>query len=150
MSKQSPLSDRLGRVLTTPVNGVLGLVDELLSASRETDVRLDWQAGHCHVSILNVGPSDQIDVPMQKSVIRAALARIAALCNERIPNSVSPYGGLGEVMIDADPTKMIRVKFVNTPEEQSLELAPVRREGHSIAAQPVNAETGTVDVTMKV
>jgi hypothetical protein len=101
------------------------MVDALLTACREQDVRLAWQAGRCQVSLLKADPPDQLEVPVQKSVFRAALARVAALCNERIPNSVSPYGGLGEVTVGADPAKVIRVKFVNTPEEQILELAPV-------------------------
>jgi hypothetical protein len=54
---------------------------------------------------------------------------VAALCNERMPISVSPYGGRGEVAVDADPARVIRVAFVNTPEEQSLELTPVRIDG---------------------
>ena len=65
---------------------------------------------------------------MPKSVFRAALARIATLCNERNPNSVSPYGGAGELTVDAGPPLVIRVQFVNTPDEQSLELAAVRLE----------------------
>ncbi len=127
MSKQSSLSERLRRALTTPVHGVLGLVDELLAASCEQDIHLGWQAGRCHVNI-KVGSLDQIEVPVPKSVIRAALARVAALCNERIPNSVSPYGGLGEVTVDTDPAKVIRIQFVNTPEEQRLDLARMRIE----------------------
>ncbi len=143
MSKQSSRFERLRRALTTPTHGVLGSVDELLTTSHEYNIRLGWEAGRCRVSALNADPPDQIDVPMQKSVIRAALARVAALCNERIPNCVSPYGGLGEMTIDADPAKVIRVKFVNTPEEQSLELVSVQLEGiqqaagQSLAVKPV-------------
>jgi hypothetical protein len=67
-------------------------------------------------------------VPLRKSVVRAALARIAVLCNQLNPNSVSPYGGQGELLIGADSTTAMRVVFVNTPDEQSLELAPLRNE----------------------
>ncbi len=125
MSKPSSLSERLSRVFSTPIHGVVGMVNALLTASREQDVRLAWQAGRCQISLLKADPPDQVEVPVQKTVFRAALARVAALCNERNPNSVSPYGGLGEVTVGADPAKVIRVKFVNTPEEQILELAPV-------------------------
>jgi hypothetical protein len=96
------------------------LVDELL-ASRDQAIRLDWEAGRCHVSILRAGAPDRIEVTVQQSVLRAALARVAALCNERVPNSVSPYRGHGKVTVGADPAPVIRIKFVNTPEEQSLE-----------------------------
>jgi hypothetical protein len=136
MSKQPSLTERLSRALTTPINGVIGLVDELLTASREQSIRLGWQAGTCHISILKADSPDQLEVPVQKSVIRAALARVAALCNERTPNSVSPYGGFGEVPVDSDQEIVIRIKFVNTPEEQSLELAPVRLEGIQQAGEP--------------
>lgn len=129
MNKQASLSERFTRALTTSNQGVVGLVDELLAASQEQGIRLCWQSGRCHVSILKADSPDQFEVPVQKSVIRAVLARVAALCNERTPNSATPYGGVGEVTVDADPTKVIGVKFVNTAEEQSLELGTVRLEG---------------------
>ena len=147
MSNPSSLRERLSLALVTPNGGVLGFVDELLAVSREQDLQLDWQAGRCRVSFLNWAPPDWIEVPLQKAVVRAALARVAVLCNERNPNSVSPYGGQGEVVVDADSTVAIRVTFVNTPEEQSLELASVRLEanhpdvGRSLAA--IVEESGT-------
>ena len=49
------------------------------------------------MSLPKSGPLDRIDVPLQKSVVRAALARVAVLCNERIPGSVSPFGGQGRL-----------------------------------------------------
>jgi hypothetical protein len=125
MSNHLSLPERLGRALANPSQGVVGLVDELLAVSRQQDIQLSWQAGRCHVCFLNAGTPDRIDVPLPKSVVRAALARVAALCNERNPNSVSPYGGQGEVAVKTDPAKTVRVAFVNTPEQQSLELASV-------------------------
>src|SRR5437660_10757423 len=98
MSDLFSLSDRLTRAFTRPGRGILGLVDDLLAASREQDIRLGWQAGRCQVSISRAEPPMRIEVPVQKSVVRAVLARVAALCNERVPNSVSPYRGLGEVV----------------------------------------------------
>jgi hypothetical protein len=118
--------ERLSRALTTPARGILGLVEDLLAMSREHGLQLDWQAGHCRVRFLEGGPAAWIEVPLRKSVVRAALARVAVLCNQRNPNSVSPYGGQGELLAGADPTTAIRVTFVNTPDEQSLELTPLR------------------------
>jgi hypothetical protein len=123
--------ERLSRALTTPTRGVLGLVDDLLAMSREHGLQLDWQAGNCRVRFLEAGPAGWIEVPIRKSVVRAALARVAVLCNQRNPNSVSPYGGQRELLVGTDPTTVIRVAFVNTPDEQSLELATV-----PIAAPP--------------
>jgi hypothetical protein len=123
MINPRPILEHLERALADPDRGILGLVDELLTASREQDIRIEWQAGSCQVISPNGELPDRIEVPLKKSVVRAALARIAALCNERKPGSVSPYGGQGEIAIDADPSKAIRATFVNTPETQSLELA---------------------------
>jgi hypothetical protein len=125
MSHPSSPSERLERALADTSRGVLGLVDELLAVSRQQDIQLDWQAGRCRVSFPG-GPPDRIEAPLPRSVFRVALARVAALCNERVPNSVSPYGGQGEVTIGSDPPTAIRAVFVNTPEKQSLDLAPVR------------------------
>jgi hypothetical protein len=140
MSKQLSPSERLIRALTTPLGGVVGLVDQILRVSLEHDLRLSWQAGRCRVTILKADPADQFEAPLQKSVIRAVLARIAALCNKPFPNSVSPYGGLGEVTIDADPARVIRVKFINTLQEQSLELTAVPVIGNQqTSGKPLSA-----------
>ena len=80
-----------------------------------------------------------IELPLRKSAFRAILARVAVLCNERCPNSVSPYGGQGELLVDTDPATALRVAFVNTPDEQSLELASLRNEG--MHALPEAAQT---------
>jgi hypothetical protein len=128
MNNSSTSLDRLHHALTTPTGGVLGLVDELLAVAREHGLQLDWKADHCRVQFREGSPSDSIEVPLRKSVVRAVLARIAVLCNQRKPNSTSPYGGQGELFVGADPTTTIRVVFVNTPDEQSLELMPLRNE----------------------
>src|SRR5437764_7078168 len=114
-SMNTPLTapERLHRALTTPTRGILGLVDELLAVSCEHGFLLDWQAGHCRVRFLEgADPAGWIEVPVRKSVLRAALARAAVLCNQRNPNSVSPYGGQGELMVGTDPTTAIRAAFI--------------------------------------
>ncbi|HUY35359.1 MAG TPA: hypothetical protein VMV69_21625 [Pirellulales bacterium] len=63
-----------------------------------------------------------IELPLRKSVFRAMLARMAVLCNERTPNSVSPYGGRGELTFGVNPTVVFRVIFANTGAEQKMEL----------------------------
>jgi hypothetical protein len=65
-----------------------------------------------------------MDVPLRKAVLRAVLARLAVLCNERNPNSVSPYGGHGELLAGGNPPMVFRVAFANTTAEQKLELLP--------------------------
>ena len=125
MSNSLSPTDRLRHALVAPTRGVLGLVDDLLTISREQSLRLDWQADHCRVRLAGDGLEDALEVPLRKSVFRAALARIAVLCNEHNPNSVSPYGGQGELSIGTAPATVFRVAFANTPDEQSLELVRV-------------------------
>ncbi len=145
MSNQSSLSERLSRALATPSGGVLGLADTLLALSREHDLQIAWQAGRCRIAFADGGTNERIEVPLPKSVLRAVLARVAVLCNERQPNSVTPYGGQGEVLVDPDPAVVIRVRFVNTPEEQSLDLTSVafaatQREGEQSLAATVEGK----------
>jgi len=135
MSNPSSLPARLQSALLAPNRGVLGLVDELLAISRDHSLHVAWEGGRCRVQFVEGGLAGQIEVPLQKTVLRAALARVAVLCNERLPNSVSLYGGQGELLLDADPTKTIRVLFINTPDEQILELSSVQ-----LGAPPPNGE----------
>ncbi|MBY0459974.1 MAG: hypothetical protein K2V38_21870 [Gemmataceae bacterium] len=61
-------------------------------------------------------------------MFRAALARVAALCNEQHPGSVTPYRGEGEVVVppphspNRSPPSTCYVSFINTPSEQHLEM----------------------------
>lgn len=122
VSTSSYISEALRRVLAHPTHGVAGLVDELLTLCQEHGLQLDWQTDRYRVRSREGDWEELIDVPLRKSVFRAILARIAALCNERTPNSVSPYGGQGEFSADANSPAVIRVRFANTPAEQTLEL----------------------------
>jgi hypothetical protein len=112
----------LRNALEHPTRGVVGLVDDLLKVARGQGLQLDWQAGRCRVRGIASNGEEWIDVPLGKSVFRAILARVAALCNERDPNSVSPYGGQAELSAGGDPPEVFRVRFVNTLAEQKLEL----------------------------
>jgi len=128
MNDLRPILEHLENALADPGQGVIGLVDKLLMASRQQDIRLGWQNGACVLSDLNGEQIDSVGVPLRKSVFRATLARIAALCNERYPDSVSPYGGRGTIAIEGDPSTLIRATFVNTPDTLSLDLTAVSPE----------------------
>ncbi len=132
MNKSHPLLDHLESILVNPDRGIIGIVDELVETSREHDLQVLWRAGCCSVILAGGEHPDRIEVPMRKSVVRAVIARIAALCNERNPGSVSPYRGQGEITIDADPLRTVHADFVNTQEAVSLELGCVSSETVSL------------------
>jgi hypothetical protein len=100
---------------------VLGLVDDLLELGREQPLSLTFRDGTCFVTPVG-DASNAVEVPLPKSVFRAVLARVAALCNEQRPNSVSLSGGTGEVRVGTDSRTTLRVAFTNTPGDQRLQV----------------------------
>jgi hypothetical protein len=122
MNDLSPFPERLRRAFEPTPRGVVGLVDNLLDLCRQQGLQLHWQANRCLVRPLGAEPQELAELPLPKSVFRAILARIASLCNERTPNSVSPYGGEGELSVGTGPPTVFRVAFTNTPGEQGLEV----------------------------
>jgi hypothetical protein len=119
MSDSLDSVSKLKSALTAPTRGVVGIVDDLLLASCDRTIKLTWTSGGC----LCEGIA-QTQTPIEKSVMRAIIARLAALCNERNPNSVSPYRGVGMIDVATNPPTMVRIAFVNTPDVQSLDLGP--------------------------
>jgi hypothetical protein len=65
---------------------------------------------------------------------------MAALCNERIPGAVSPYGGEGELSVGTSPPAIFRVAFTNTPGEQRLKVR--RPADHEDGAAADGASVG--------
>lgn len=126
-------SERLRRYLLAPTQGVLGLVEELLAIARQEEVRLDATGDRFQIHLSCDGQVETIDTPLRRSVVRASLARVAVLCNEHRPNAVSPYGGEGELPATAPAGPGIRVSFVNTLDEQRLELVPTRTAAELVA-----------------
>jgi len=122
MNTTSQLGEALRGALERPERGVVGMVDDLLRLCPEHGLRLDGHADRCRVHLPNGDSEEVIGVPLRKSVFRAILARIATLCNEQRPNSVSPYGGQGRLSAGPNPPAVFRVSFVNTPAERTLNL----------------------------
>lgn len=122
MSTTSQFSKAIQDVLAHPRRGVVGVVDDLLTLCQNRCFELDWRDNRCRVRSGQGEWEELTKTPLQRSVFRAVLARIGALCNEHKPNSVSPYGGEGEIMSGADPPRVVHVAFANTPAEQRLEL----------------------------
>lgn len=120
MTDTSALTTTLTRALTVPDRGVVGLVDDLFVLARDHDLRLGWEAGMCTVTV----PPVRVEAPLRRSVVRAVLARVAALCEP----SDSPYRGRGTLTVGTTPPTVIHVEYVNTPDEQSLHLSPTAIE----------------------
>jgi hypothetical protein len=142
MNDVSPFEERLESMFEPTRRGVLGLVDDLLGLCREQGLQLDWQAGRCRVRPIGAEPQESIEIPLSKSVFRAMVARMAALCNERAPNSVSPYGGEGELALGTNPPTVLRVVFTNTPGEQTVEVRRMAddRDCQMIEECPISAQ----------
>src|SRR5882724_4162135 len=141
MSTPSHWSAALRNVVLQPTDGIVGLVDNLLSLCRQHGLELDWQAGRCRVRSAGGEWRDLDDVPLRTSVFRAILARLAALCNERRPGAVSPYGGAGEIAVGGNPVTVFRVAFTNTPGEQRFELA---RAAAAESVPHIDLDTGAL------
>lgn len=139
MSTQSTRSERLRSAFTSPTNGVLGLADALFASAWDHHIRADWQWGVCHIRWEQGSSEGPLDIPLRRSGFRAVLARVAVLCNQRQPGSVSPYGGTGE-LATSDPAAGFQVSFVNTASEQTLALARVSTDS-PVAVPPVNGGT---------
>lgn len=135
MSQHTALVERLTRAVTTPTHGVLGVADELLTVARGRSLRLTWREGSGRFQFESPA-AEPFEIPLPKSIMRAILARLAVLCNEHRPNCVTPYGGQGEV-------GAVRVAFVNTPDEQSLDLAPLATAAASPVGDGLTARTRT-------
>ena len=128
MNTPSPFLHRIRQVFRPPQRGVVGLVDNLLGLCQEQEFQLDWLNGQCRICAIGSGPEESIEVPLPKSVFRAVLARLAALCSERNRGSVSPYDGEGELTVGVGPATVFRVAFTNTPDAQGVRLTRIGNE----------------------
>ena len=132
MSMTVPWPVALRGILMQPAQGIVGLVDDLLALCREHHLELDWQAG-CYRARAGAGAWHELhDVSLRVSVLRAILARLAALCHDPNAGACSPYGGKGKIIIGTNPSTLFHVAFVNTPEEQRLALT----RAHPVEVSP--------------
>jgi hypothetical protein len=112
----------LRSILLQPTNGAVGIGDELLDLCEVHELHFNWHSDSGHVRVCGEGGDILFDEPYRKSIFRAILARVAALCNERGPTAVSPYGGHAELPAQQTVGEVLRVTFVNTPDRQTLDL----------------------------
>jgi hypothetical protein len=126
MIHSTPFVERVQNAFQPTPRGVVGLVDDLLSLCQAHQLRINFRDGHCSVRRLGAEEQESLDIPLPKSVFRAALARIAAICNEKRPHSVTPYRGEGEIVVPAllngVSSSACHVSFTNTPADQQLEI----------------------------
>lgn len=122
MSVVFDFAERVQKAFEPGYGGVSRVADQLLDVCGEDGLRLCWQDNQCRVCTLGPAPHESTEVTLPQSAFRAILARLAALCNERAPNTVSPYGGKGELALATNPKSIFCVAFVNQPGEAWLEI----------------------------
>jgi hypothetical protein len=128
MIHSTPFAEEVQKAFEPTQRGAVGLVDNLLGLCRIHQLRLRFADGHCSVQRLGEDDADAISIPLSKSVFRAAVARVAALCEEQHPGSTTPYRGEGELIVPAPyspryiPPSACYVSFTNTPSDQWLEM----------------------------
>jgi hypothetical protein len=118
MSVASSFEEGLRNAFAPTAHGIVGLVDQLLAFCRRQDTMFEWKGGRLCCRPLE-GEGETVEVPLPKAAFRPMLARVAALCNRHERESVSPYGGEGEIVVGGDPFLVI---FTNTPSTQRLEV----------------------------
>ena len=124
MKTTLPLAESLKSIITRPPGGIVELVDELLSLCGEHGIRLDWKGNRCGFKTPQSNVETVLEVLVPKSVFRAILARVAVLCNNHKADAVSSYGGKSEILLGSKPRSLYQVDFLNTADEQHLQLAP--------------------------
>jgi hypothetical protein len=130
--------DRLRLAFAPTHGGIVGLTDQLLEACVGSDVHFKRFGNQCVCTWTVNGETKEALVPLPPAAFRTILARIAALCNEYSPNTVTPYGGEGLLTVKGPPPTAVRVVFVNTPNEQRLELRRNAEPSHrpSLRSEP--------------
>lgn len=137
MISSASISDRVRQAFTPTSLGIVGLTDQMLGACAGGDVVFE-RVGDCCVYHWTVEDDTQDGlVPIPPAAFRTILARIAVLCNERRPNSVTPYRGEGLLTVPGQPSDLLHVRFTNTPEQQQLAVKGVGRSEMSEATPQI-------------
>lgn len=143
------VADRVRLAFQPTPLGVVGLTDQLLAACAGSAVVFERVGERCVYRWTADGDTQEGTVPFAPTAFRSILARIAVLCQESCPESVTPYRGEGSLPVPGHPSEQLRVRFVNTPEQQQLTLIGVGQtelvEEQPRAERP-GAETWTPEV----
>jgi len=130
MTIPSPYLDALRNAILKPTRAILGVVDDVLELCRAHELCVDWRGEILRVSRLGADSEDVVEAPLRKSVFRAVLARVAALCDAQAPGKCSPYGGQGDLRDGSRPGVVLHCAWVNTLGEQKLTITPIRLEAN--------------------
>lgn len=123
MNDTSQVLKEIEESLTEGPRNVVELVDDLLPTFQKQAMVLKWNDGKCCFHCLPDGALDSRGVPIPRSVFRSVLARMAVLCNQNVPDSVTPYGGEGELLWRGQHFRMV---FANNNQEGCfLEIFPI-------------------------
>jgi hypothetical protein len=130
----------VSKAFEPPENGFVGIVDNLLQLCLGGAITIVWTGNGCRVGIRHGTVEETHDIALRKSVFRAILARIATLCNQHKPDSVSPYGGNGEIHVT---TATFSAYLVNTTAEQSVQLKHLSTNGVGAAKDVRSTDVGS-------
>ena len=125
--RASTIAKWINRAISHPIGAIVGLVDELLEACvmLNCGLELDWSQNEFSIVLPVDGDKYRFEPPLlRSSVYRSIIARVSALCNERVPGEVSPYGGEGEVFVGGNPDDVVHAEFENTGGKFRLKLTP--------------------------
>ncbi len=141
----------LRNAIMQPTDGVVGIVDEVIARCQRNEICVVWSDDKCRVRYKGSNEEKVIDVPLRKSIFRLILARVAAVCSEKDCDSFSPYGGHGELPAGANSECSMKAVWVNTLQEQRLELTPVAVTGmNSSAAALVPKDAGQTEAATAI
>lgn len=120
---EASLVSKLVQDLPRPPGGVVAFVDVLVRAALHASLEVQWKDGHVLLRHIDAVPSEDAVLSISKAAVRAALARVAVLCNEGRAESASPYRGVGTIFVDGN-SQGIDIQFENTADCVRLELSP--------------------------
>jgi hypothetical protein len=134
--------DSLHNAIMHPTGAIVGMVDEVLQLCRQHSLELNWRDGKCRITPIGSNREDVLDLPLQRSIFRVILARIAKLCGDNAPGTFNPYGGHGELIVGSEPAILFRVEWSNTLADQHLIMTPIAPKNGQPAKN--STEVGTV------
>lgn len=146
MISTSTINDRLQRAFRPTQHGVIGLTEQFLAACIGADLEIKRVGDRCVCLWTEGGNAEQAPLPIPPAAFRTILARVAALCNERSPGSVSPYGGEARLAVGEAE---VFVKFVNTPQAQELQVKNDRSGNGVPPSKLANVDATADDVVAK-